>query len=195
MAGAARGMNVRTRFVVDATGRSAWFARRFGAKIRRFDPLAAIVGQLKPTPSSCADNGRLLIEAIDSGWWYSVNLATGYMIAAWISAAGSIRQGGLSPSKTWQKNLVRAPHTAARRGRRDLASPVCVTPANSQHADPPIGKGWVAVGDAAQAYDPLSSTGISNGLRHGLAVARAIASHLDGYQPLLKTTHTIFLAS
>jgi flavin-dependent dehydrogenase len=37
------------------------------------------------------------------------------------------------------------------------------------------GPGWVAVGDAAASYDPLSSRGISKALESGLRAADAIA--------------------
>jgi flavin-dependent dehydrogenase len=52
--------------------------------------------------------------------------------------------------------------------------------ANTFRLDPPVGPGWLAVGDAAAAVDPLSSRGIARGLGAGIAAARAIDSHLTG---------------
>jgi flavin-dependent dehydrogenase len=46
--------------------------------------------------------------------------------------------------------------------------------------DPPAGTGWLAVGDAASAYDPISSQGIYKALADGLAAAPAIVAWLDG---------------
>src|SRR5690606_11390047 len=40
-------------------------------------------------------------------------------------------------------------------------------PANSQRLQDFCGDGWMAVGDAAQAYDPLSSQGMDKALRSG----------------------------
>ena len=39
--------------------------------------------------------------------------------------------------------------------------------ARSQYLDVEFGPGWIAVGDAAMAYDPLSSQGIAKALGHG----------------------------
>ena len=55
------------------------------------------------------------------------------------------------------------------------------------------GAGWVAVGDAAQCYDPLSSQGLVNALESGVRAAFAVHAALDGdlrhlrrYQTLLE---------
>ena len=42
------------------------------------------------------------------------------------------------------------------------------------------GKNWLAIGDAAMAYDPLSSMGISKALHDGIISSRAIHSYLEG---------------
>jgi len=45
---------------------------------------------------------------------------------------------------------------------------------------------WLAVGDAASTYDPISSQGIYKALRNGLEAAKAIASYLHGDSQGLK---------
>jgi flavin-dependent dehydrogenase len=52
--------------------------------------------------------------------------------------------------------------------------------ANSSRLADVVGPGWLAVGDAALAHDPLSSQGIASALLLGLAAADAIRDHLDG---------------
>lgn len=42
------------------------------------------------------------------------------------------------------------------------------------------GTGWLAVGDAAQSYDPLSGQGVVKALESGLAAAATIATHRAG---------------
>ena len=44
----------------------------------------------------------------------------------------------------------------------------------------PTGDGWIAVGDAAAAFDPLSSHGIGSALVAGVWAARAVAATLAG---------------
>jgi len=43
------------------------------------------------------------------------------------------------------------------------------------------GTRWLAVGDAARAFDPLSSQGICTSLESALLGAQAIAAALDGH--------------
>jgi flavin-dependent dehydrogenase len=40
--------------------------------------------------------------------------------------------------------------------------------------------GWLAVGDAAMAFDPLASQGIAKALDHGKRAASSIAAYLSG---------------
>ena len=54
--------------------------------------------------------------------------------------------------------------------------------------DPAAGDGWLAVGDAAISFDPLSSQGLFNALFTGLAAAEAVDSHLKG-NPLSLTQY------
>ncbi|NEP54757.1 MAG: NAD(P)/FAD-dependent oxidoreductase, partial [Moorea sp. SIO3C2] len=53
---------------------------------------------------------------------------------------------------------------------------VCAAP--SFRLDRTAGNGWLAVGDAASAFDPISSQGIYKALWDGLEAAKAIASYL-----------------
>ena len=41
------------------------------------------------------------------------------------------------------------------------------------------GAGWVAVGDAAAAYDPLQGNGVCRGLSKGLAIGRLVSGNSD----------------
>jgi flavin-dependent dehydrogenase len=57
--------------------------------------------------------------------------------------------------------------------------------ANSSRLDRFCGPGWLAVGDAASAYDPLSSQGISKALESGLRAAQAITRRRNGQSAAL----------
>ena len=65
---------------------------------------------------------------------------------------------------------------------RDLAhsSDFVTRSARSQCLDVPVGSGWLAVGDAAMAFDPLASQGIVKALDHGRRAAASISAYLKG---------------
>jgi len=56
---------------------------------------------------------------------------------------------------------------------------VQVLAADSYIRRPSHGVDWVAVGDAASAWDPLSGQGVERALRSGLRAAQAIGEALD----------------
>ena len=66
------------------------------------------------------------------------------------------------------------------RRRYPLLTRFIVRVARSQRLDRMSGRGWVAVGDAAIVFDPLSSQGIAKGVEHGVQAADAVLAYLDG---------------
>jgi flavin-dependent dehydrogenase len=80
----------------------------------------------------------------------------------------------------WIDQLERTQHVRCRATGFVLDGDVCVKPASSCFCNPVAGERWLAVGDAAIAFDPLSSMGISKALRMGLAAADVISRYLTG---------------
>jgi flavin-dependent dehydrogenase len=60
-----------SRWVIDATGRIAWLAKRAGAARHRLDRLVALV---RFAPDVLMSEPRTLIEACRDGWWYAAAL-------------------------------------------------------------------------------------------------------------------------
>ena len=85
----------------------------------------------------------------------------------------------------WQRQLERAPHTRARVSGCTPAVGLRRFAANSYRREPVTGTHWLAVGDAATAFDPLSSRGIYHALESGLRAALAIENWCRGDQTAL----------
>ncbi len=174
------------RFLVDATGPSAALARRRGARFAAADRLTGYARFFEDaTPGCAADLGdpRTLVEAVADGWWYTAGLPGGLRIAAFLTDADLARQLSLADPAHWMRCLAATEGVRALtllRGARPRG-PVVVRPAHSRQLLPPAGaaaEGWLAVGDAASLYDPLSSQGILKGLRSGVFAAYAIGDLL-----------------
>ena len=60
------------------------------------------------------------------------------------------------------------------------ASRLASRPRTASALTPPAGDGWLAAGDAALSFDPLSSQGLFNALYTGLASAEAADRALSG---------------
>ena len=64
-----------------------------------------------------------------------------------------------------------------------------IAPANTSRLNAVAGPGWLAVGDAAVSFDPLSSQGIMSALEAAFAAAEAIAA--GGDAPLARYAATV----
>lgn len=166
-------------FVADATGRRSRLARRLGARRVRYDRLVGAAALLaSPTPDA---DTYTLVEAAPEGWWYSALLADGRLAVAFMTD-GDLLEPEMRQGDEWQRSLGR---TAATRARVEdhlyaLEEPPRILPAETSRLDVIAGDGWLALGDAAAAYDPLSSHGIGSAMGSGFYAGNAIADLLAG---------------
>lgn len=170
-----------TSFVADATGRPARLARRLGARRLRYDRLVGISTLLaSATP---AEDTYTLVEATRDGWWYSALLADGRLAAAFLSDGDLLDRPLLAGDReAWWRRLRQTEATRERveaNGYRTQAG-LRVLPAETSRLDRIDGEGWLAVGDAAAAWDPLSSYGVASAMGSGFYAGHAIADLLAG---------------
>jgi len=166
--------------VVDATGRSRVVARALGVPRLGVDTLVGLVAIGRCPPPAGPVRVITLIEADEVGWWYAGRLPGGRVVAALLTDADLIPRGRVALAAFWRDRL----------GRTELASgewagvadppAVRVVAAGTSRLAEPAGPGWVAVGDAAMTFDPLSGEGICAALRSGISGARAAEQMLSG---------------
>jgi flavin-dependent dehydrogenase len=171
--------DVKTSFLVDATGRASVLARRLGATRSLLDGLIGMYRFYKET-SQQAIEALTLIEAVEGGWWYSAPLPGGRVVAAYMSDADLCARDALRDLSCWNVHLQRAPHTYARVCHSAPEGKPAVVAANSSILRPMFGSDWLAVGDAALAFDPLSGQGVCKALESGLSAGRAIDDCIAG---------------
>ncbi|MGW2248613.1 tryptophan 7-halogenase [Kitasatospora sp. NPDC001660] len=171
------GRTVHCRHLVDATGRRAAVATTHGARRVVGDRLVAL--HLALGPGATAD-GTTLVEAVPDGWWYSALLPGGRLLVAFFTDAGL--PAARTDADAFRRRLADTGPTAARAAAHPVppSAPPTRAPAHTAHLDRVHGAGWTAAGDAAAAYDPLSSQGILTALYTGQAAGAAVHAHLDG---------------
>ena len=166
--------------VVDATGQRAAFARLTGARRRVSDRLICIAGRFQLAAGSALDRLTLL-EARDYGWWYAARLAGGEAVVAVTTDPATCGRLRLREPLSWFCHLARTRHLGWRLdGSAFLPGGLQAWPASSFRLEPAHGEDWLAVGDAAGAYDPLASQGIYKALAGGLRAGDAIARRRAG---------------
>jgi len=173
------------RFTIDASGKKAVLARRLGARQQVYDALMGVVGFYR------FDNHEVrpqltLVEACADGWWYSALLPGHRMVAAFMSDVDILRSYRVQQAEGWQALLAVAEHTQQRLSGGRLSGPLHVRPAHSRVLLPTGGSGWIATGDAAASFDPLSSMGIGHAVASGIHAARVAYNVLSSDGSLMR---------
>jgi len=171
---------VRARFVVDATGPGARFARRQGARRHFHDRLICAVGFFV-LPAQTDFTRLTYLEAVEDGWWYAAKLPGGRLAVAFASDSELLKEAGATSVEGYVARLRETRHVARElAGAAFIPGSLRVTVAASSRLDRIAGGDWVALGDAASTYDPISSQGVYKALGNGLRAAPAIAAQLEG---------------
>jgi len=165
------------RVLVDATGRKALLASRLGAQADVTDRLIGAVTFCKLSePAQWA-----LIEAVEEGWWYSAPLPEDRVVFAYMT------DSDLWNADLWHELMEKALLTFERAGCRRIPPPSLVVSAGSLVRRPVVGANWIATGDAALAFDPLSGQGVLKSIETGTRCAAAIAGYFAGDPSALKS--------
>jgi 2-polyprenyl-6-methoxyphenol hydroxylase-like FAD-dependent oxidoreductase len=122
-----------------------------------------------------------MLEATRDGWWYAARLPDGKATAAFATDPEIIKQNNLRTEQGWLWHLSDTLHIApALQEARFLPGSLLIQPALSLLRQPVAGNCWLAVGDAASVYDPLSAQGVYKALLDGMTAGAALADRIDG---------------
>jgi flavin-dependent dehydrogenase len=163
---------INASVVIDATGRSAWLLRQQGERPRRDDELVADARWFQHDHDESSTSGSL-VESIPDGWWYSATLPGQRGVAILMT------DRDLRTATSWDDRLAAAPATSARLQSWRPTGQAVIRAAHSQCSEVVAGDGWVAAGDAAAAFDPISSLGIGFSLRSGIEAARVAVAFVE----------------
>ena len=164
------------RFVVDASGRCSAGAFGFSKRVVR-DRLVAVAGLSAPARAA-SPSDYTLVEAVDEGWFYSALLPCGDYILAYMTDADLYAAARHRSSSFLENQLSKAPHTRERIERVPAMVALCsaITTLRTTVAQ----HDWIAVGDAARSYDPLSGLGLWTALKTASEAAPLIVALLEG---------------
>jgi flavin-dependent dehydrogenase len=151
--------------VIDCSGRSARFARDRGAARTRLDALVCAAAVIDVDEHD--HDATTLVEAGEDGWWYSALIPARRRVVAFLTDADLLPKSPTLPALLGASRQVRQKCLTA-------AADVRVLPAETARLDPIDGDGWMAAGDAAFAFDPVSSYGILAAMQSGRLAAESL---------------------
>jgi flavin-dependent dehydrogenase len=173
-------LEVTADLLVDAGGRASALARQLGARPQVFDRL--VCAWVYGRDEGATERGVTYVEAAADGWWYTAPLLRGRRVLAFhtdadLPSARDVRErAGLLRRAGVAKELA-----ALLAGVGFVPETECsITAAHSAILEPCARANWLAVGDAAISFDPLSSQGLLQALFSGLAAAEAAERQLSG---------------
>lgn len=180
-------LQVEAKFVVDATGRAAQVAKSLGSKMIFYDQLIALIGIVSAKSLECPVESVLTIEAAQEGWWYSAPLPDGNILATFMTDNDIFLNSRESPTAFWVRMSRATEHLSVVLEKFQLIDKVRMRNASTCKLDRVIGTSWIAVGDAACAFDPLAGNGILKALQTGIASSEAILANGSNEQNDLQT--------
>jgi flavin-dependent dehydrogenase len=189
---------IEARFVIDATGRSALISRGLGSKMLRHDQLTGIYRVYEGTDQ---EQARTLVEPCAHGWWYSAGLPGRRHLIALMTDGDLAAGHHYHRAAEWEAALAEVPRLQSIAAASTPVTQPRAKSAASGMLDICTARNFLAVGDAASTFDPLSSLGILKGLRSGIFGAYAAAdwlvkqdeTGLERYQGIIQAGFKTFL--
>lgn len=178
---------IEAQWLIDCGGRKSSIAP---ARRKSYDRLIAIVAEFEPVSSEhegalrvftepviaqrCQsprdEDSRTLVESASTGWWYTSLLPNGRRVVVFHTDGRTQAR----PREGFRALLQSTLHIP-RRVTGDPARLTVVSAATTR-LEAFHGPGWLAAGDAAMSFDPLSSQGIYTALYSGMKAAEAVHS-------------------
>lgn len=174
-------------YVIDASGTERTLVKKLAIQQHQFDQMAARVAVFNVNQTREQQDHRTMIEASENGWWYSSSAPNSKRIVMFFGhkTDSVFRTSGkfeyfvqhLQQTKyIWQKlqNEIQLANNADTLDKSSMLSneqmnienvlkqggAFYTKPAFTSLSTTIQGQGWLAIGDAAMAFDPLSSQGM-----------------------------------
>ena len=144
------------------------------------DKQMAVFGVARTLADSQPSSARVIVESTQTGWWYLAPIAKGRCVCMLVTDPRAHIASGRSLDEWWNLALQETTQVRRRYSDEGRVDALRVRSALSRRLGALHGPGWVAIGDAAMTFDPLSSRGIAKAIDEGTAIAAAIGSHFEG---------------
>lgn len=179
---------IQASYIIDATGRKASVCRHLGIRKKELDTQLTVSFWHRPKQKIPR---QIWIEATENGWWYLSPNADNQVNCMFFTLKE------LTPPGNEVVSFLRDELRKTRHIKK-IIEPTeqelmekKLMPSGTSCLEQPYGENWLAVGDAAFSYDPISSYGITSALATGFYGAHAVAGKLANEEDAFLTYHYI----
>jgi flavin-dependent dehydrogenase len=178
---------INADFVVDATGKASVYAKHLNVCRNSFDDVTFICAFID-IPKQAEILNHTFVESIEHGWWYAARLPGNKMIVTLCTDRKSIKEHQWNKPENWLDLLKQTKWIKLNLPKEMLkvgidSTQVILHSAPSSLLSSICDRNWLAVGDAASSYDPITSAGITKALMQGEMAGNAIANILTKNSP------------
>ncbi|MBL4692773.1 MAG: tryptophan 7-halogenase [Magnetovibrio sp.] len=178
---------IKADFVVDATGKAANFARRLDVARNTFDEVIFLCCMFD-MPEGASMLSHSFVEAVPEGWWYAACLPNNKVVMTFCTDVEGMKANCWDEPDQWLGLLRQTKWLHKKIPNALLHTPpsshqITIQVASSTILSAVCGNGWLAVGDAASSYDPITSAGITKAMMQGELAGQAISAALFEGKP------------
>ena len=169
------------RFLVDASGRSTFLARKLDLKTRsKAHNSAAVFGHFENVVRHSGRNeGNISLAWFEHGWFWMIPFKDGSMSVGAVCWPHYLNSRKNSIEQFLLDTIAMCPPVADRMKAAKLITPVSATGNFSYSASQMVGDGYLLVGDAFAFIDPVFSSGVFLGMSGGLRGAKVVDAILE----------------
>ncbi len=171
-------ININCKYLIDATGRKSNVCRQIGIPTTTIDKLIGVGAFLQANTNQKIPH-RQIIETIEYGWWYTSQLPNNTIAVTLFTDADIISEHKLSETANWNTALAETKHLKHIVSGMISKSPkLYVRDAGSKITNTSQKANFIAIGDAAVSFDPISSMGIGFAMTSGCHAANLVSTQL-----------------
>ena len=173
-----REFDLRSRYVVDASGRRCLIGKQLGIweKDKQFNQFAIyswFKGVNPPTPET-AEYIHVHFLPVNRGWVWHIPIYDGITSVGAVTEKADFLKSGKGHEEFFSELLAMTPNTRHILNGAERVRPYYIEGDYSYKMDRFSGPGWLLVGDAARFVDPIFSSGVSVAMRSGQFASQAL---------------------
>ncbi len=150
------------RFVLDASGRDAFVARRLGTRqANKRNNTAALFGHFSGVEHRSGElQGYISIHLVEDGWFWLIPLPDDVMSVGFVGNQSAFKDRRGTPADLFRARVQSSPTVSARMANAVALSDIVSTGNYSYAASVAWGDGYLLIGDAFAFVDPVFSSGV-----------------------------------
>lgn len=179
-----REIDLRSRFVVDASGRRCLLGKQLGLWERdpQFNQFAIYswFRGVKPPAEETSEYIHVHFLPVDRGWVWQIPIYEDITSVGVVTERANFQKSGKDHATFFGELMDMTPNTRHILGDAERVKPFFIEADYSYKMNRFSGPGWMLVGDAARFVDPIFSSGVSVAMRSGQFAFRALEASLTG---------------